>query len=122
MSQEQKDRVEQAVDVQEEHEQEAMPAEASSSDSTSSHPDGTQQTEETAGTQQAISQNGKKRVRRKTKLVNVEEIMPRPSLYPLALALSIAFLLFGVLVSPIMIGIGALLIVISIVGWILERR
>lgn len=122
MSQEQKDCVEQAVEVHEEQSREAMPPEASSTDSTSSHTDGTQPTEETAGTQQATSQNGKKRVRRRTRMVNVEEIMPRPSLYPLALALSIAFLLFGVLVSPIVIGIGALLIVISIVGWILERR
>jgi hypothetical protein len=123
VSQEQKDRVEQTVAAQEESDQEMVtPPGTPSPDSTSSDKDETQQTEGTAGAQQAASQNGKKRVRRRTRLVNVADISPRPSFYPLALALSIAFVLFGVLVSPIMIGIGALLIVISIVGWILENR
>jgi hypothetical protein len=91
-------------------------------DSTPSDTEVTQQTNETTGAQQATGPVGKKRVRRKTRLVNVEEIMPRPSLFPLILALSLAFVLFGVMVHPIMIGIGTLLVIASIVGWIVERR
>jgi Cytochrome c oxidase subunit IV. len=65
----------------------------------------------------------KKRVRRRrTKLVNVEEILPRPSVWPLVLAVSIAITLFGIIAGPIVCGIGLVLVVVSIVCWALERR
>ena len=72
--------------------------------------------------QQEARSKTKKRGRRKTKLVNVEEIMPRPSLWPLALAFAVAITLFGILAGPIVLAVGVILVIVSIIGWVLERR
>jgi hypothetical protein len=64
---------------------------------------------------------GKKRVKR-TRLVTEEELMPRPSLWPFALALSVAVMLGGFVINPIVLGIGVILVIASIIGWNLERR
>ncbi len=64
----------------------------------------------------------KKRRKGKAKWVSVEEISPKPSYWPLALTVSICVLLMGVMIHPIVIGLGVLLIIVSIVGWMLERR
>ncbi|MDQ2888027.1 MAG: cytochrome c oxidase subunit 4 [Chloroflexota bacterium] len=63
----------------------------------------------------------KKRVKR-TRLVTEEELMPRPSLWPFALAVSVAIMLGGFVINPIVLGIGVILIIASIIGWNLERR
>jgi uncharacterized iron-regulated membrane protein len=62
-----------------------------------------------------------KRRKRKGKWVSVEEVSPKPSYWPLALAVSICVLLMGI-IHPIVIGVGALLVIVCIMGWILERR
>lgn len=72
--------------------------------------------------QQAEQPKTKKRGRRKTKLVNVEEILPHPSLWPLVLAFAVAITLFGILAGPIVLAVGVILVIVSIVGWVLERR
>ena len=64
----------------------------------------------------------KKRGKRKGKWVSVEEISPKPSYWPLALTVSISVLLMGIMIHPIVIGVGALLVIVSIMGWMLERR
>ncbi|HEV2661805.1 MAG TPA: hypothetical protein VGU68_14445 [Ktedonobacteraceae bacterium] len=63
----------------------------------------------------------KKRVKR-TRLVTEEELMPRPSLWPLALAVSVAIMLGGFVINLIVLGIGVILVIASIIGWNLERR
>jgi hypothetical protein len=63
----------------------------------------------------------KKRVKR-TRLVTEEELMPRPSLWPFALAVSVAIMLSGFVLNPIVLGIGVILVIASIMGWNLERR
>ncbi len=63
----------------------------------------------------------KKRVKR-TRLVTEEELMPRPSLWPFALAVSVAIMLGGFVINPIVLGIGVVLVIASIIGWNLERR
>lgn len=72
--------------------------------------------------QQSARPKTKKRGRRKTKLVNVDEIMPRPSLWPLALAFAVAITLFGILAGPIVLAVGVILVIVSVIGWALERR
>lgn len=64
---------------------------------------------------------GKKR-RKKTGEVTEEELMPRPSIYPFGLAFAIVLLFFGIAWNPIVLGIGALLVIAIIIGWGLERR
>jgi len=64
---------------------------------------------------------GKKR-RKKVREVTEEEITPRPSIYPIGLALSMVVLLLGVAWSPIVLGIGVLLVIAALIGWSLERR
>ena len=64
---------------------------------------------------------GKKRVKR-TRWVTEEELMPRPSLWPFALAVSVAIMLGGFVINPIVLGVGVILVIASIIGWNLERR
>jgi hypothetical protein len=70
----------------------------------------------------AVPTTAKKRGKRKTRLVNVEEISPRPSYWPLALAFSLAIVLFGVIGGLLFVVIGVLLALVSVGGWVLERR
>jgi hypothetical protein len=72
--------------------------------------------------QEAEKPSGKKRGKRKGRVVNVEEIMPKPSYWPLALAVSFVVLLMGMMISWIIIAIGAVLLIASVMGWSLERR
>jgi hypothetical protein len=79
----------------------------------------------TSGSDQPISSAGvagKKRKKSKHKWVSVDEISPKPSFWPLATTISISVLLMGIMVHPIMIGVGVLLLIASIMGWMLERR
>ena len=64
---------------------------------------------------------GKKRVK-KVRQVTEEELMPRPSLWPIALALSIAVALGGFAFNLILLGVGVIMVIVSIIGWSLERR
>lgn len=65
----------------------------------------------------------KKRVKKKQEPVDEKSIStPRPSYWPLALAFSLAVVLAGAISSLIVLGIGVLLVVVSIIGWGLERR
>lgn len=70
-------------------------------------------------TEQVAENKGSKRKRR---VVDVEEIMPKPSYWPLAAAASFVMLLIGMLISWIVIAIGTVMLVACIVGWSLERR
>ncbi len=63
----------------------------------------------------------KKRVKR-TRLVTEEELLPRPSLWPFALAVSVVIMLGGFVINPIVLVIGVILVIASIIGWNLERR
>ena len=64
----------------------------------------------------------KKRGKRKEKWVSIEEVSPKPSYWPLALTLSVCVLFMGIIIHPIMIGVGVLLVIVSLIGWMLERR
>ncbi|GCE04295.1 hypothetical protein [Dictyobacter aurantiacus] len=128
MSQEQTNRVEQPVPV-EENGVSAAPLAAGTPTSDSAPADQQQMSQEEGTTTGAQPQpdpkkgsTGRKRTRAKGRLVNAEEVMPRPSLWPLGLAFSLAFVLFGVVSGPIVLGIGIVLLVISGAGWALERR
>jgi hypothetical protein len=65
--------------------------------------------------------SGKKRVK-KARQVTEEELMPRPSLWPLVLALSVAVALGGFAFNLILLGVGVIMVIVSIIGWSLERR
>lgn len=123
MSQEQKEGVEQQV-LYEEHEEISAPLAAPvTPDSVPSQDIQESQQEATIpGGAQKTHMAGRKRTRSRGRLVNAEEVMPKPSLWPLALAFSIAVILFSVLTGPVVAVIGAILLVASALGWILERR
>ncbi len=126
MSQEQQDDVEQQ---QSSLEDEALATPSSSSLSDTPQPEiiqgGTPPPEIAQDREQSQSPlvvSGKKRGKKKGRLVSVEEIMPKPSYWPLALAISLIVLLMGIMLHPIIIGIGAVLMIASLMGWALERR
>jgi hypothetical protein len=75
-----------------------------------------------SGTTEVASTAGKKRGRKRGRLVNAEDVMPRPSLWPIALAFSLVVLLLGIMLHPLVIVLGALMVLGSIIGWNLERR
>jgi hypothetical protein len=81
--------------------------------------EGTEGSAETVDTAAGVP--AKKR-KRKTRLVNVEEISPRASYWPIVLALSLAMVLFGVIAGPVVEIIGVVLVIVSVSGWVLERR
>ena len=117
MSQKQQDRVEQQLLSPEEEASVTAPSSSSTLDSP--EPETTQETEQA---QSPLVVSGKKRGKKKGRLVSVEEIMPKPSYWPLVLAVSFVVLLMGVMISWIVIGVGAVLVIASVMGWSLERR
>ena len=68
--------------------------------------------------------SGKKRKKRKfrERLVYESEISPKPSVWPLALAFSVALLLFGLIYNVYFLIIGTILVIVCITGWAVERR
>ena len=68
--------------------------------------------------------SGKKRKKRKfrERLVYESEISPKPSIWPLALAFSVALLLFGLIYNVYFLIIGAILVIVCTMGWVLERQ
>jgi hypothetical protein len=65
----------------------------------------------------------KRRVKKKVEPVDEKSIrVPGPSYWPLCLAFSLAVVLAGAISSLIVVGIGMLLVIVSIIGWGVERR
>jgi Flp pilus assembly protein TadB len=77
---------------------------------------------ETAEGSEEAATPRKKRARKKAEQVDVQKISPRPSYWPIALAFSLCLAFVGLAYSPIVLGIGALLVIISVIAWGLERR
>ena len=50
------------------------------------------------------------------------EEIPRPTAWPAAAAFGVTFLLWGVITSPVLLGIGLALFTASVIGWIGEIR
>jgi hypothetical protein len=80
-----------------------------------------QNSEATEGLEEAVTPR-KKRARKKTEQVDVQKILPRHSYWPIALAFSLCLAFVGLAYSPIVLGLGVLLMIISVIGWGLERH
>jgi hypothetical protein len=50
------------------------------------------------------------------------ERIPRPTAWPPALALGITFFAWGLVTSPVVLGVGLVLFTLSLAGWIGEIR
>lgn len=75
-----------------------------------------------AATPELLNENlggAKKKIKR---VVSEEAISPHPSIWPLGLALAIVVLLIGSVTYVAVMGVGALLVAVAIIGWGLERR
>ena len=82
-----------------------------------------QQVPDTEGENTPTPDTGHKKRRKKKEVqLSEEEISPRPSYWPFALALAVSVLLLGLVVHPILLVIGAVLVIAAIIGWGLERR
>ncbi|SRR6266567_1913946 len=64
----------------------------------------------------------RKKRKKKAEQVDVQQISPRPSYWPIALAFSLIVMFLGLAYNPIILGIGVLMIITSVIGWGLERR
>jgi len=49
-------------------------------------------------------------------------VVPRPTSWPAGTAFGIAFLLWGIVTSPVVAGAGGIALVVSLLGWIGEMR
>lgn len=63
----------------------------------------------------------RKKRKKKAEQVDVQKLAPRHSYWPIALAFSLIVAFIGLADSPIVLGIGVLMIIVSVVGWGLER-
>lgn len=68
------------------------------------------------------TKNGRKRIRRRTKWVDASEVISKPSFWPLIVAFGVAISIFGIMAGPIVLIIGLVALVVSVIGWALERR
>ena len=50
------------------------------------------------------------------------EMIPRSTAWPASMALGITFLAWGLVTSPVVLGVGIALLVLSLSGWIGEIR
>ncbi|HEY4385223.1 MAG TPA: cytochrome c oxidase subunit 4 [Ktedonobacteraceae bacterium] len=65
----------------------------------------------------------KKRAKKKArKLTEADMQPPKPSFWPLALALAIVIMMAGSAFNAIFFAIGGVLVLVCVVGWALERR
>jgi hypothetical protein len=72
--------------------------------------------------QEESPEGTKKRVRKRAKLTEADVQPPKPSFWPLALALAIAITLAGSTYNAIFLGIGGVLVLACVIGWAMERR
>ncbi|HEY1354484.1 MAG TPA: cytochrome c oxidase subunit 4 [Ktedonobacteraceae bacterium] len=50
------------------------------------------------------------------------QLSPRPSFWPVVLALTLVITCIGVITHPILLGVGAALTVAAIIGWMCEKH
>ena len=122
MSQEQQDLVEQQVLSLEDHASSSSTLDTPQPKTPEGKEDSQPSQPEREESQPPLVASGKKGGKKKGRLVSVEEIMPKPSYWPLALAVSFVVLSMGIIISWIVIAVGAILMIASIMGWALERR
>jgi Mg2+/citrate symporter len=73
----------------------------------------------------SVDEGQRKQASKKQKVSNEtmeQAIKPKQSYWPFALAASLTITLFGVMAHPIVFWVGVTLVVVSIVGWGLERH
>ncbi len=54
--------------------------------------------------------------------VQEQALSPHNSFWPLALAVALFVILVGILTHPIVLGVGAVLAVVAVIGWGLEKQ
>jgi Flp pilus assembly protein TadB len=72
--------------------------------------------------EEIVPEESKKKRVKKKKLTEADVQPPKPSIWPLALALAIVVMMAGSAFGAIFLGIGAVLVVACVIGWALERR
>ena len=120
VSQEQKDRVQQQ-EVRTDGQELVQVNNEEAQDASASEPSSVKESEVYID---VPASGGKKRKKRKfrERLVYESEISPKPSIWPLALAFSVSLLLFGLIYNVYFLVIGAILVIVCIMGWVLERQ
>lgn len=54
--------------------------------------------------------------------VQEQKLMPKPSVWPIILALALVVAFVGVMTSPIILAVGVILTIAAIIGWMLEKH
>jgi hypothetical protein len=123
VSQEQQERIQQQTSDEEQERADRLLASVSpaSSEATSaSDEQAAQEIDVEVGS--ARARTGRRRIRRRTKWVDASEVMPKPSFWPLVVAFALAISIFGIMAGSIVLIVGLVLLVVSVIGWALERR
>lgn len=99
------------ISQQEEQPEEVAPTEAE------------QEPQKQPSTPEASEEPAKAPVKKRKKVLPKEEdLMPRPSIWPLATTAAISIALVGFAFQPIVCALGVVLLIGCIIGWIYERR
>ena len=77
--------------------------------------------EESGQSEKAPEQTVKKRPKVPLE-VREKKLSPRPSFWPIILALTLVIAFIGVMVNPILLGVGVVLTIAAIIGWMLEKH
>ncbi len=57
--------------------------------------------------------------------VQEQRLAPKPSFWPIVLALTLIITFVGVMISnvtPILLGVGVVLVIVAIIGWMMEKH
>lgn len=54
--------------------------------------------------------------------VREQRLAPKPSIWPIVLAFTLAIALMGIIIHPIILACGVVLTIAAIIGWILEKQ
>ena len=63
-----------------------------------------------------------RRAKERSQVKPKPDTIPRPTYFPVGLAFGITLLLWGFVTSPVVLGMGLLVFIVSLAGWIGEMR
>lgn len=78
--------------------------------------------EESGQNEQPPAEQPAKKRQKEPLEVREQRLAPKPSVWPFILAFTLVIAFIGVMISPIILAIGAFLTIAAIIGWMLEKH
>lgn len=75
-----------------------------------------------SGQSEKLPEQAEKKRQRIPLEIQERKLAPKPSMWPIILALTLVVIFIGVITHPIILAIGVALTIAAIIGWILEKH